>query len=115
MDDVLAAKHALHRRAGARYARSIAAPPLAKFRMPRKRGKIETLAVVGRDVAEFRLAEVRGLFEHRIEHWREIAGRGIDDLQHFGGRSLLFERLVTLGFAFGKLTSQIGYELLGIG
>jgi hypothetical protein len=27
---------------------------------------------------------------------------------------LLFERLVTLGLALEKLTSQIGYELLGI-
>ena len=28
---------------------------------------------------------------------------------------MLFERLVTLGFALDKLTLQIGYELLGIG
>jgi hypothetical protein len=31
------------------------------------------------------------------------------------GRGLVFERLVTLGSTFGKLTLQIGYELLAIG
>ena len=55
------------------------------------------------------------LLEDRVEYRREVAGRGIDDLQHLGGRGLLLERLVTLGSAFGKLTMQIGYELLGIG
>jgi hypothetical protein len=28
---------------------------------------------------------------------REVAGRSIDDLQHLGGRGLLFERLARLG------------------
>ena len=32
------------------------------------------------------------LFQHRVEHRREVAGRGIDDLQHFGGRGLLLQR-----------------------
>ena len=31
------------------------------------------------------------------------------------GRGLIFERLVALGSAFGKLTLQIGYELRGTG
>jgi len=46
---------------------------------------------------------------------RTSAGRRIDDLQYLGGRGLPPQRLVTLGSAFGKLTLQIGYELLGIG
>ena len=37
------------------------------------------------------------LFEHRVEHRREVAGRGIDDLQHLGGRGLLLQRLARLG------------------
>jgi hypothetical protein len=53
--------------------------------------------------------------EHRIENGGEIARRAVDDLQHLGGRDLLLQGLVTLGFALGKLTSQVGYELLGIG
>jgi hypothetical protein len=31
------------------------------------------------------------------------------------GRALLLQRRVMLGFAFGELTLQIGYELFGIG
>ena len=52
--------------------------------------------------------------KHCVEHWRKIAGRRADDLQYLGDRGLLFERLVTLGFALGKLTFEIGYTLLGI-
>ncbi|HVC54610.1 MAG TPA: hypothetical protein VND95_01565, partial [Stellaceae bacterium] len=33
----------------------------------------------------------------RVEHRGEVAGRGIDDLQHLGGRGLLFEGLARLG------------------
>jgi hypothetical protein len=44
-----------------------------------------------------------------------IGGRAADDLEHVAGRGLVFERLVTLGSAFGKLTLQIGYELFGSG
>ena len=31
-----------------------------------------------------------------VEHRREIAGRGVDDLQHLGGRGLLLQRLARL-------------------
>ena len=37
------------------------------------------------------------LFEHRVEHRRQIAGRGVDDLQYLGGRGLLLQRLALLG------------------
>src|SRR5215469_10006883 len=60
--------------------------------------------------------------QDRIEHGSEVAWRGIDHPKHFGGRGLLFERLVALGFvcitlgcALGKLTFEIGYPLLGTG
>ena len=36
------------------------------------------------------------LLQDRIEHRREVAGRGIDDLQHFGGRGLLLQGLARL-------------------
>ena len=44
-----------------------------------------------------------------------IGGRAADDLQYVAGRGLVFDRLVALGSAFGKLTLQIGYELFTIG
>src|SRR5215472_5891554 len=37
------------------------------------------------------------LLQNRVEYRREIAGRGIDDLQHLGGRGLLLQRLARLG------------------
>jgi hypothetical protein len=55
------------------------------------------------------------LFQYHVEYGGEITARGIDDLQYLGGRGLPLQPLVTLGFALGKLASQISYELLGIG
>ena len=37
------------------------------------------------------------LLQNRIEHRRQIARRGVDHLQHLGGRGLLFQRLALLG------------------
>ena len=54
-------------------------------------------AVIGAACAERGLAQPRRLFEHRVEHRREVAGRGIDDPQHLGGRGLLLQRLARLG------------------
>ena len=52
------------------------------------------------------------LLQDRIEYRREIAGRGIDDLQHLGSRGLPPQRLVALGSALGKLPLQIGYKTI---
>jgi hypothetical protein len=43
------------------------------------------------------LAQAHRLVEHRVEHRREVAGRGIDDPQHLGGRGLLLQGLARLG------------------
>jgi hypothetical protein len=70
-----------------------------------------------------------GLLQYRVEHRSEVAGRAVDDLQDLGGCGLLVVSLITLdrplsqlllrfvpfGSAFGKLTFEIGYTLLGIG
>jgi hypothetical protein len=37
---------------------------------------------------ELRLAQSDGPFQHRDEHGREVAGRGIDDLQNLGDGTL---------------------------
>ncbi len=37
------------------------------------------------------------LLENRVEHRLQVAGRAVDDLQHLGGRGLLFQRLARLG------------------
>src|SRR5215467_13060415 len=36
------------------------------------------------------------LFQYRVEYRREVAGRGIDDLQYLRGRGLLLQRLARL-------------------
>jgi hypothetical protein len=66
-------------------------------------------------------AEPHRLFQHRLEHRRKVAGRGIDSLQDFGGGGLLLKRLVTLrsevvslGVALSKLTLEFRDELLRI-
>ena len=56
-----------------------------------------SLAVDDGHEAEGRSAQPHRLFEHRVEHWCEIAGRGIDDLQYLSGRGLLLQRLARLG------------------
>jgi hypothetical protein len=38
-----------------------------------------------------------GLFDDRVEHRGEVTRRGIDDLQHLGGRGLLLQGLARLG------------------
>jgi hypothetical protein len=83
---------------------------------------MEILAIVGPKCTVCGIAQAHCLLDYRIEHGREVAGRGIDHLQDLGGRGLLLRclvtlgcALVTLGLALGKLTLQIGYKLLGIG
>jgi hypothetical protein len=53
--------------------------------------------------------------QHGLKHGRQLAGGRVDNPHHLGGRGLARQSLVTLGFALGKLTFEIGYALLGIG
>ena len=48
-------------------------------------------------------AEAVCLLQYRVEHWREVAGRRIDDLQYLGGRGLLLQCLAHLGDGPGIL------------
>jgi uncharacterized protein (TIGR00645 family) len=50
-----------------------------------------------KDKARVGLADARRLFQHRVEQRGEIAGRGIDGLQHLGGRGLLRQRFAGFG------------------
>ncbi len=72
---------------------------------------MEQPIVKPRDRAELRLAYPGRADDDRFEYRREVARRAVDDLQHLGRRGLPLQRLVTLGSALGKLSSQIGYEL----
>jgi hypothetical protein len=73
------------------------------------------LAVKGGQRAFRCTAQAVRLFQYRVEHWREVAGRRIYDLQDLGGRGLLLQRLGKFSLTLGKPTFEIGYTLLGIG
>jgi len=49
------------------------------------------LSVIGPEIADVGLAQAHRVFEHGVEYRREIARRGIDDLQYLGGRGLLLQ------------------------
>jgi hypothetical protein len=88
---------------------------LENIRLATRGDEVEQLAVERPNTRLIGIAQADRPLDHGVEHRREIAGRGIDDLQYLGGGGLLLERLVTLGSAFGKLSLQIGYELFAIG
>ena len=59
-------------------------------------GEVKLLAIKCGEMPVIGLAQPHCPFEHCIEHRREIAGRGVDDLQHLGGRGLLLQCLARL-------------------
>src|SRR5262249_53392757 len=58
-----------------------------------KRGCNVSVALQGPQSAERGATEMHRPIKKRVKHRPEIAGRGIDDLEHLGGRGLLVERL----------------------
>src|SRR6516225_4151800 len=70
---------------------------------PERRGRalvrnwIKSLPIIGHQSTKRRLAQGMGFFEDRLEHWREIAGRGVDDTQHLGRGRLLLQRFASFG------------------
>jgi hypothetical protein len=58
---------------------------------------VEALSVVCIERAKRRPAQPHRLLKQRIEHWREITRRSIDDLQHLRSGGLLLQRLARLG------------------
>src|SRR6516225_1463641 len=58
---------------------------------------MEELPVVCPKAAVAHVAEAESLLQDGAEYWREVAGRGIDDAEHFGGRGLLLQGLARLG------------------
>src|ERR1700740_2223602 len=71
---------------------------LRKFhRHPAQGSNLEMVALMSPKHAESRVAEMHRLFEHRVEHRRQIAWRRVDDLQYLGSRGLLLQCLASLG------------------
>ena len=64
---------------------------------PHRRHDMKALAVERVENAKLGLTQAYCLLENNLEHRRQIAGRGIDHLQHLGGRGLLLQCLALLG------------------
>jgi len=54
--------------------------PLAKIRVAAHCNRLDLFAVESEQMRVAGLAQPHRLFEHRLEHRCEVAGRGIDDL-----------------------------------
>ena len=85
--------------------------PFIEARMAAGSCELNEFAVIGPKHPKSRFTQPHRLFEHRIEHRREITGRRIDDLQHLGGRGLSRQRFVALGRYRVELPPQLGYGL----
>ncbi len=67
------------------------------FRHGMDRHGAEALAVIEHQAPIGDAAQIMCLFQDRVEHRGEVAGRRIDHLQDLGGRGLLLQRLARLG------------------
>ena len=56
------------------------------------RNKIELVPVPQIHRAEIRSANARGVLQHTLEHWLQLARRGTDGFKNLRGRGLLFKR-----------------------
>jgi hypothetical protein len=68
---------------------------------------VKRIAVKPKYVSEFCLTEVGGLLKNCLKNRLQIAGRGADDLEHFGGRRLPLKSQLKLARAPIKTLSQI--------
>src|SRR6516165_966299 len=64
--------------------------------IPARRAIAERPAVIKCQASMAHGAKGMRLFEDRVKYGREIAWRGIDDLQHFGSGGLLLQRFARL-------------------
>jgi len=67
------------------------------FRETTRGDRWHTLAIIKTERTECGPAQCVCLFQYRVEYWRKVAGRAVDDLQYFGGGGLLLQSLARLG------------------
>src|SRR6516162_9811675 len=79
---------------------ALSQPAGERLRYAMTRDSAEVLAVVKKQASEFGPAEGVRLIQDRVEHWGEVAWRGIDDLHHLGHCGLLSLTFVAFGGAF---------------
>ena len=109
LDDAFSLHHPVKDSAWCRSDWSLLEQPLDEFRVPPGCDRTTEITLDPKDVAIRCTAQTQRLLQNRIEYRGEVTGRAVDDLQYFGGRGLPLQPSITLGFALGKLTLQIGY------
>src|SRR5262249_29562197 len=57
---------------------------------------MKELTIKGPQNPERGLAKTNGLLQHRVEHRRQVAGRGVNDAKNLGCGGLLLQRLARL-------------------
>jgi len=90
-----------------------------RLRHPVRRDGAEMLPVINCQTAAGSFTQSMRLFEHRVEHRREIAWRRVDNLQDFRHRGFLSLAFVALGSALVELPPEfrvgapkIGYRVV---
>src|SRR5215831_17715831 len=73
---------------------------------------MKPLAIPDRQRPKNRLADPGRLFENCVEDRYQIAGRGVDDLQHLGSRSLAVEGLIEPPLQLGVSSAKFGYLVI---
>jgi hypothetical protein len=90
---------AVDQRSGERVVGTAVSPPQLPCERPRIRvcrHCAEDLAFAQHQRAVGDSTKLVRPFQHRVEHWREITGRRIDDVQYLGGGGLLLQSLACL-------------------
>jgi len=114
MNEVLTLHQPIERNSGT-WTPRLALPGLGKRRRDAAHGGgVERLAIEARQETELGLAQPHRLFEHRVEHWGEIAGRAVDDPQYLRRRGLLVERFRQFGGAVFDLLFEVGVGALQV-
>src|SRR5262249_17918798 len=103
VNNALATQQPPSRCVGRRAPRAVLPKPLAQTRCPTYRDRIKAFAIACPKRPRGRIAKGYCLLDHRLEHWVEIARRGIDHLQYLGGGGLLLQSLARLGDESGIL------------
>src|SRR6516225_3398703 len=76
---------------------ALAQPFLERLRQTVHGNSLESIAVIKLQTTVAHSTEAVRLFQYRLEYRRELARRGIDNFQYFGGRGLLLQCFALLG------------------
>src|SRR5215469_9589723 len=110
-DDILAARDAGQRPSGEQVRGAFPPHRFNELRVSAQCYGMSLMALDPPNVPVSGLAQADRPCQHRIEDRREVAGRGIDNLQDLGHRGLSRQRFIALGCPGVELPPKLGYGL----